>query len=137
MIDWTTVEYDAMRLQDEYKSSYIDEVVDRLSTGERSKELYNLYANFYVHTRLGEETEVFELEFNGVELDCNIKTLYYMGDGTRFQDSEGFTVPNLWDYINPTDLYLFKHHKEDLILHKTAYQIVELMYPDDRGEYDG
>ena len=59
--------------------------------------------------------------------------LYYYADDNVFMDEDGFPVFGLFHIIAPNDLFLFKVHKEYMLVpHRENPKIgVELFYPDD------
>ena len=61
--------------------------------------------------------------------ECAI-ALFYDADGNYFFDSMGDIVYNLFDYITPNDLIVFKSMYEDLCIIKPHGVYVEMFYPD-------
>ena len=62
--------------------------------------------------------------------------LYYLKEDNVFMDGEGEIVFEIFEAISPNDLYLFKRHKDYMIVnHRTEPGIlVELYWPEDEEE---
>jgi hypothetical protein len=62
--------------------------------------------------------------------------LYYLKEDNVFMDGEGEIVFEIFEIITPNDLYLFKRHKDYMIVnHRTEPGIlVELYWPEDEEE---
>lgn len=59
--------------------------------------------------------------------------IFYDAKQNLFIDEDGFVIYQLFDIISPTDLYLFKLYKTDMVVpHQTIPELlVEMYYPDD------
>ena len=59
--------------------------------------------------------------------------LFYYENENVFKDDDGFIVWDIFNYITPNDLYLFrKTHETMFVNHKTIPNMIgELYYPDD------
>ena len=59
--------------------------------------------------------------------------LYYYENDNMFIDEGGFPVFDLFRIITPNDLFLFRHHKEYMLVpHCSIPRVgVEIFYPDD------
>lgn len=63
--------------------------------------------------------------------------LYYDKERNKFVDDGGFIVYNIFSIITPNDLFLFKYHKQYMIVHHRDNQEigVELFYPEEDEYY--
>jgi hypothetical protein len=59
-----------------------------------------------------------------------VKQLNYYIEENCFTDCDGFIVYNIFEYIRPSDLFLFKFKKEYMLIERPDSGFVELMYPD-------
>lgn len=67
--------------------------------------------------------------------DDIIQTMYYDKEQNVFMDADGFVIFNLFTYITPNDLMLFKRNKEDMeVLSVSGEYFIELVYPEHEEE---
>jgi hypothetical protein len=67
-----------------------------------------------------------------------VTQLQYDIDQNIFIDCGGYIVYNIFEYITPSDLMLFKHRKEYMLVERRCGGFVELIWPDDEdGEWSG
>lgn len=59
--------------------------------------------------------------------------IYYYVDENIFTDEDGFIIYNIWNYITANDLFLFRAHKEYMLVPHAHIKGVgcELMYPEE------
>jgi hypothetical protein len=67
-------------------------------------------------------------------LDGDENLLFYDDVRNVMIDCGGFIVWNIFDYISPNDLYLFKTHKEDMVVVNNSGQRIELIWPEHEGD---
>lgn len=58
-------------------------------------------------------------------------SLYYMPGQNIFVNSEGHTVTDIYYYVDPNDLLIFKYHQETMVIKNGLDVLVELVYPDE------
>jgi len=74
--------------------------------------------------------EDLEILFERFDLHDSI-ALFYDEESNRFITSEGAIINNPYKYVTPSQVFLFKQKKEDLVVvDVTRSFIVELVYPD-------
>lgn len=108
-------------------------------------------------SRLIDEDKLYDLKVSGgsvyVEDPCNthikyeifaptpddrdIVTFYYDDEQNLMMDSEGYAMFNIFAYIRPHDLDLFKKNRDDMRVLGKDGQIVELIYPRYEEERNG
>lgn len=74
-----------------------------------------------------------------LDLECEYTIgLFYVKEWNVFMDEGSFIVWNIFEIITPNDLFLFKKHKECMLIpHCTEPGVVvELFWPDDDGDYN-
>lgn len=59
---------------------------------------------------------------------CYFSQLYYDSRQNIMFDEDGDIVYNIFDFIKPNDLFLFKHHKKNIITYGRYGQMVEIVY---------
>jgi hypothetical protein len=70
----------------------------------------------------------------GDEMDIDV--FYYDIENNVMTDSYGETMFNIFAYITPNDLKIFKMKKQDMKVYGRDGQIIELVYPiDDEPDY--
>lgn len=65
--------------------------------------------------------------------------LFYDKEANKFIDEGGFIVWNIFDYVTPTDLLMFRQDKEYMLVprHGSGGKVlVELFYPEEDDTYD-
>jgi hypothetical protein len=62
--------------------------------------------------------------------EVEVLTFYYDKKHNVMMNTEGYVMFNIFAYIRPNDLYMFKKNKDDMRLYGRDGQIVELIYQD-------
>ena len=75
----------------------------------------------------------YQIEFP-IPDDLDIVTLYYDPDQNLFEDEFGFVMYNIFAFISPTELMMFKDAGEDMRFHGLNRRTVELIYRLDSDE---
>lgn len=67
------------------------------------------------------------------DLELDRVGLFYNKEKNLFEDEGGFIVWDIFNWITPNDLYLFKHYKEDMLVQHQFIKglYCELYYPCD------
>ncbi len=60
--------------------------------------------------------------------------LYYDKEQNLFTDEDGYIIYHIFGIVTPNDIYLFKLHKEYMLLKGVHGEMVELIWPDDDEE---
>ena len=60
-----------------------------------------------------------------------IITMHYDFEKNCFIDEMGETIYNIFDYITPNELFIFREEKEDLFIIKPNGGYVEIIFPED------
>lgn len=63
------------------------------------------------------------------EYNCLI-VMYYDFDDNIFYDENGYPIFDLFEYITPNELYLFKKTREDYFALRPNGDYVEMIYPE-------
>ena len=63
-------------------------------------------------------------------MDDEIIALFYYDDDNCFVDENGCIVYNLFDYVTPNELLIFKQEREDLFITKPDGKYIEIIYPE-------
>jgi len=65
----------------------------------------------------------------------DVGQLYYDIEKNRFFDEDGFYVDNIYSFITPNMLYLFRATKEYMCFEVNSGYFVELIYPEEDADY--
>lgn len=61
--------------------------------------------------------------------------MYYDDKNNVMIDADGFPIFNIFDYITPNELFMFKRNKETtMVLSTSGEAFIELVYPEHEGE---
>lgn len=59
---------------------------------------------------------------------CDFCQLYYNKDTNTITDDMGDLVFNIFDYVTPNELLIFKLKRQDILANSRYGQLVELIY---------
>jgi len=61
------------------------------------------------------------------------KWLYYDSDENVMFDADGITIPEIFEWVTPNDLYLFKYKKETMeVINNEREEVIVMVYPNTR-----
>ena len=63
--------------------------------------------------------------------DFEVVSLFYDKDQNIFKDENGYMIWNMYEYVSPTDLYMFLHRRECMYFRHAHISdtLCELYYP--------